>query len=262
LTRVHSSDKVGLMARTHGDIDWERIHGLSNYVETGDCWRECGSYCCKTNHAEFSFRFIRAGQVLLPLCPAEYDYLKAQGRLPDDSPQAVSRLAVELEPDRSAAVYMVRCDRGGLCDHPDFRPLICKIYPYYPYPSPEGDVEELVLGSVFDVARWAKDGHLACPALQNEEEAVRGKAKQNYARLFEHPHLIFYFRMGWGVMQLMLEHLRAEHSDILELPLTDYFKKWEVLYMTGKLTPAPEVVQLGRKEYEKVSRVWGDFDLE
>lgn len=250
------------MTRTHGDIDWERIHGLSNYVETGDCWRECGSYCCKTNHAEFSFRFIRAGQVLLPLCPAEYDYLKSLGRLPDDSPQAVSRLAVELKPDRSVAVYMVRCDRGGLCDHPDFRPLICKIYPYYPYPSPEGDVEELVLGSVFDVARWARDGHLACPALQNEDEAVREKAKQTYARLFEHPHLIFYFRMGWGVMQLMLEHLRTEHSDILDLPLTDYFKKWEVLYMTGKLTPAAEVAQLGRREYVEVSRVWGDFDLE
>lgn len=250
------------MTRTHGDINWERIHGLSNYVETGDCWRECGSYCCKTNHPEFSFRFIRPGQVLLPLCPAEYNYLKDRALLPDDSPQAVSRLAVELEPGHSAAVYMVRCDRGGLCDHPDFRPLICKIYPYYPLPTPEGEIENLVLGSVFDVARWARDGHLACPALQKEDEAVREKAKQNYARLFEHPHLIFYFRVGWGVMQLMLERLRSEHSGILELPLEEYFKKWEVLYMTGKLTPAAEVAGLCRREYDKVSQVWGDFALE
>jgi hypothetical protein len=262
LTWDSSSDKVSFMTRIASKIDWDRIHGLSTYVETGDCWRECGSYCCKTNHAEFSFRFIRPGQVLLPLCPAEYNYLKEKGLLPDESPQAVSRLAVEFEPGRSAAVYMVRCDRGGLCDHPEFRPLICKIYPYYPYPTPEGEIEDLVLGSVFDVARWARDGHMACPALRNEDNAVREKAKQNYARLFEHPHLIFYFRVGWGVMQLMLERLRSEHGEILDLQLSEYFKKWEVLYMTGKLTPASEVAALCRREYESVRSVWGEFNLE
>lgn len=250
------------MTRTFGDIDWRHIHGLATYVETGDCWRQCGSYCCKTNHDEFTFRFIRPGQVLLPLCPAEYKHLKGQGWLPDDAPQAVSRLAVELEPGRSAAVYMVRCDRGGLCDHPDYRPLICKIYPYYPLPTPEGDIEDLVLGSVFDVARWARDGHLACPALRNENEAVREKAAENFRRLFQHPHLIFYFRLGWGVMQIMLVHLQGEHAGILELPLSDYFRKWEVLYMTGKLTPQAEVAQLCRREYESVRKIWGDFDLE
>jgi hypothetical protein len=250
------------MTNDLGGIDWQAIHGRESYVAAGECWRECGSYCCTTSHPDFSFRFIRPGQVQLPLCPAEYQHLRARGALPDERPSAASRLAVELEPGREAAVYMVRCDRGGRCDHPALRPLICKIYPYYPLPRPEGGLERLVPGSVFDAARQALDGHQACPVMARDDPGVRQEAARALEALARHPHLIFYLRAGWGIMELMQAKLAAEHSPLLELPPAEFFRRWETLYMTGRLTPGHEVAELCRREYAAVAAAWGDFPLE
>jgi hypothetical protein len=250
------------MTKAYNDIDWQNIHAVTSFVETKDCWQQCDSYCCTTNHPDFSFRFIRPGQVQLPMCPQEYQYLKNAGKLQDDQPGAINQHSIEFAPKKQASVYMMRCGLGGLCRFPDFRPLICKIYPYLPIPTPSGDIEDLALGSVFDMARHAKDGYMPCPARRQDNHDMRAKAREAYKVLFDHPHLIFYFRVAGGILALMEHNLRQKFSEVLELPLQKYFKKWEVLYMTGQLTPGPEVAEVCRREYQAVAAVWGDFDTD
>ena len=60
----------------------------------------------------------------------------------------------------------------------------------------------------------------------------------------------------------MEQNLRQKFPEVLKLPIQRYFKKWEVLYMTGQLTPGSEVAELCQSEYQAVAAVWGDFDTE
>ena len=243
-------------------IDWEKIHARESFIDLAGCWQRCDSYCCKTNHPDFNFRFIRPGQVQLPLCPEEYRYLASIDCLPDPDPAALSRHGVEFAPGQRAQVYMVRCDRGGDCRHPAQRPLICKIYPYLPVPDPSGRILALAPASVFDAARQTLDDYKACPALRQETPAMRQQALDNFPVLFTHPHLIFYFRLAHELMNLMQSQLHTHHADILKLEPRQFFRKWEVLYMTGALLPGERVRKLAATHYQAVAAHWGDFRVD
>lgn len=252
----------GNLMQAYEPIQWDKIHAIQSFAPLEDCWKRCDSYCCKTNHKDFQFRFIRCGQVQLPMCPDEHRYLERIGKLQSEGPSNITTHSIEFLPGKVASVYMMRCETGGICKYAAYRPLICKIYPYLPVPSPDGsEIEELALSSVFDVAHNVRDGHIACPARRDGIPDIEHAALQASRSLFEHPHLIFYFRIANGLMQIMARQLRTEHAGILDLPVTEYFQKWEVLYMTGKLLPQPEIRDLCAREYRKVSEHWGDFNV-
>lgn len=250
------------MSPAYQPIDWDNIHGLESYVGLKDCWRECDSYCCKTNHPDFSFRFIQSDRVQLPMSPSEYRFLRDRDKLQDTDRGSITTHSIEFSPEKKATVYMMRCTLGGRCRYPEFRPLICKVYPYFPVPRPEGGIEKLALGSVFDVARSLKDEVKGCPVLARDLPEIREKALARFAILFEHPHLIFYFRIGQTLMDIMKETLLKEHPEIIELPVSEFFRQWEVLYMTKQLFAPDKVAARFAQEYEAVRDIWGDFDTD
>lgn len=246
------------------DIPWADIHAIPSFVDAPMCWDtyQCGSYCCKSNHEDFNFRFIRKGMVQLPMCPDEYRYLKCEDKFQDYDKGAISTHSIEFAPGRTATCYMMRCKCGGNCLHPDYRPLICKVYPYFPVPSPEGVIEQFEISSVFDVAMQAQRGEVGCPLRRADPPGLASHARKTMQAIFVHPHLIFYFRAGAAMVDLMRESLRNDHADILTLHPKQYFRAWETLYLMGDLCPPERVKQRLAAIYDEVAAVWGEFSTE
>ncbi|MFK7959747.1 MAG: hypothetical protein AB8G96_04410 [Phycisphaerales bacterium] len=242
------------------EIDWPRLYGHAlTYVE--QCWEkyECGSYCCCTNHEDFTFRFIQSGQAWLPLLPMEKTYLESIDKLQDDGPGHMRRYAIEFSPGREAAIYMMRCRNAGNCRHCEHRPLICRIYPYFPVPSPGGDIERLMPSSIFDVAMHLKEQAIGCPILAEPRPDLEQQVLERYGVLFEHPHIIFGFRAAATMMDVMVEHLRRDHGEILRAETGEFWSQWEMLFLTGALFPKDVLAARIRADYEAVAAVWGDF---
>lgn len=244
-------------------IDWAEIYA-TNFVDVPRCWDryQCGSYCCRTSHDDFAFRFIRRNMVWLPLMPEEYRYLSSVGKLQDYDKGAIVRYATEFLPGKVAAVYMMRCKQGGMCLHCEFRPLICRVYPYFPVPTPDGCLETMDFSSIYDVARAMKDGHVACPIRAADDPVVRGCAEKAAKALFGHPHIVFYLRAAKAMMDVMRTEMAEKHSRILSLPVREFWAEWEMLFMTQRLFPREILMERFAAEYGAVSARFGEFETD
>ena len=244
--------------------DWLSIHNVADEIFHSDCWKNCNSYCCKTNHVAQDFSLMKCGSAGMVFPQKEYEFLEKMGVLQDGFASSARKWEFVIDIERNLKVKFVtsHCDLGGICTLPKWRPLICKFYPLYPVISPKTmEVESYTIGSMLD-QYWEKLGiEHPCWLLNTHGDAIDTKLRKSIPGVMAHPYLIFYF----GAANIFVNHIvhqtfYAEVNKNIDDP-RKFFKDWEVLYLTGKLQDLPALKLELVKLHDEIEEKFGSFSL-
>ncbi|OGH62746.1 MAG: hypothetical protein A3G34_14370 [Candidatus Lindowbacteria bacterium RIFCSPLOWO2_12_FULL_62_27] len=215
-------------------VDWEAVHRLS-FVDEPGCWTSgCQSYCCTHKSDLLAFSILTGGAGMI-FFEAEYDYLRASGRLQKGFESHAKRMSYELAPGLHLRFVLSKCELNGICTIRESRPLCCKLYPFLPRVDPATSaLTGFVSGTVFD-AFWPVLGvpH-PCTLAREKADAVQARMKPSLTRLLGHPYFLFHFRAVEILLDRIsegLDALKRAHAGIDARALS---RKWELLYLTGK----------------------------
>ena len=185
--------------------DWERLHALPLPGADG-CWKACGGYCCG------NFNGTGAGSsVVVPFFPGEYE---AYARAPIIEGTKVSHKRFPMPDGRALQVDFLHCQCNGLCDPHASRPLVCKIYPYFPRCDEDGNLTGVDACSLADIYFEGVCGQRKC-AIHDPETALGDERLQAvFLALAQEPCNLLYLRLA----ALIREHLRAALADFPRNP--------------------------------------------
>jgi hypothetical protein len=243
------------------DADWEHIHRFE--LKFGECWTHCGGYCCKTNHEAQNFSLMKCDSAGMVFMPQEYEFLKRHNRLQTGFEETHRRHTFVFDEARGLKIGYdtAVCALGGICSLPEYRPMICKFYPYYPVVEPEsGEVDRLITGSIVD-QYWGDLGiEHPCWLHREQGDAVAAAVRATGPAL-QHPYFIFHL----GAAALFVEHVsarcRKDQAALLRGDPRQFFRNWEVLYLTGSLVDRDVLARDIRAFYDRVERRFGAFEL-
>ncbi|WP_033069321.1 hypothetical protein [Thalassospira australica] len=243
------------------DTDWEQLHAFK--LEFGDCWKNCGSYCCKTNHPQQDFSLMKQESAGMVFMSAEYDFLARHLRLQDGFEETHRRHRFVFNEERNLAIEFdtAVCDLGGICSMFEYRPLICKFYPYYPVMSPvTREIDQFITGSLID--QYWEDLNIQHPCWLHRVKGDQVKqAVRAAASAMDHPYFVFCM----GAAAIFVEHVtqrcRADHAELLQGDPRQFFRQWEVLYLTMKMIDKKVLAADINDFYELVERAYGAFEL-
>lgn len=246
--------------------EFEALYREAAKIGIADCWTHCGSYCCKTNHPDQKFSLMKCDSAGLVYPWAEYQFLEAQGRLQVGAVETKRQHEFVFDQSRDLRLKFVTttCDLGGRCSNPEYRPLICKFYPFYPAPGDVvGDVKlsGFVTGSIID-QHWQDLGQPhPCWIVREHGSDVKTQARDAIDVIQAHPYFTLYF----GAAAIFVRHVAdACRARSLPAPSTDlrtFFRDWEVRYLTGNLVDVPRLRQQFTGLYDALVAKWGPFDL-
>ncbi|WP_243439156.1 hypothetical protein [Fundidesulfovibrio soli] len=184
--------------------DWERLDALPLPGVNG-CWQTCGGYCCG------NFDGTGAGSaVTIPFFPGEFE---AYARSPIRQGTKVTHRRFPLPDGRSLKIDFLHCQCNGLCEPHGSRPLVCKLYPYFPQCDAEGNLTGIDVCSLADVYFEEVCGQRKCTVFDPEaagDERIRAVLQA----LVEEPCNILYVRLA----TLIREHLRTALKDFPREP--------------------------------------------
>lgn len=243
---------------------WTALHEKADGIFVADCWKHCGSYCCKTNHAVQDFSLMKCGSAGMVFPLREYEFLKRNGLLQDGFENTARHWEYKIDAERDLTIRFVtaHCDLGGLCSNAKWRPLICKFYPLYPRVAAEGGaVESYTFGSIID-QYWDELGiEHPCWLYRNHGDEIDKTIRQTLADVLSHPYLIFYL----GAASIFVEHVaRLREGRELALDFSDprqFFRVWEVSYLTGQLIDQDVLRAELVSHYDAIAAHHGPFDL-
>lgn len=111
-------------------------------------WEKCASHCCTIGRLLQPFD-PATHLVDLPIPAAEYEYLRGLGAPGEQWPQEPRRVELQLS-GYSLTLYMQPCLLGGACNG-DWRPAICRIYPYLPLVDDRFRIAALMKATALDL---------------------------------------------------------------------------------------------------------------
>jgi hypothetical protein len=201
-----------------------------------------------------------AGMVFMP---REYEFLKRHHRLQDGFEATHRHHEFVFDSERGLKIGFdtAVCSLGGICSLPEYRPLICKFYPYYPVVTPEsGDIDRLITGSIIDQF-WSDLGiEHPCWLHRTQGDAV-AKAVKATAPALRHP----YFEFHLGAAALFVDHVssrcRKEQAAALRGDPRQFFTNWEVFYLLGTFVDRDVLAADIRAFHARVEQRFGAFEL-
>ena len=165
---------------------------------------------------------------------SEWEYCKKIGKLQVGFEDLAKEISFEISPGRVIKLVTTYCCLEGLCTYPEFRPLICRFYPFFPRVSvEERKVTGYVYGSVLD-QYWDSLGVEHPCYLRRSHEELCMEAINRLEPLLQNPALLFYFKAIEIVAGRVLDDLKAGFPEIFSLPPKEFFQRWEIIYLTGR----------------------------
>ena len=242
------------------DAAWEDIHRFE--LKFGACWTNCAGYCCKTNHETQKFSLMKCDAAGMVFMPQEYEFLKRHDRLQTGFETTHRHHEFLFDPARGLKVGYdtAVCNLGGICSLPEYRPLICKFYPYYPVVAPEsGEVDRFITGSIID-QYWADLGiEHPCWLHRTQGEAVAAAVRSTGPAL-HHPYFMFHMGAAAVFVDHVTARMRQDQADLLKGDARQFFRNWEVLYLTGRLVDREVLAQDLRAFHARVEARFGAFE--
>ncbi len=241
------------------DREWEDIHSVE--LSFGACWENCDSYCCKTNHELQNLRLMKKESAGMVFMEGEYAFLERTNRLQEGFAETARHHAFRFDGDKTLHFVTAVCDLGGMCSNPDWRPLICKFYPYLPHVDPATrEIDGFIAGSALD-QYWADLGYEhPCWLLREKGDLVQS-ALRTAQPFLQHPYFIFYLGAASLFMDRVQRTLRREHPELLEGDPRVFFAKWELLYLSGALVDRAEFTRELATFHRSVTDRIGEFVL-
>jgi hypothetical protein len=263
---VSSNNAPAAIRGLPSDQDFEALHHAAGGIGVADCWTNCASYCCKTNHPDQQFSLMKCGSAGLVYPLAEYQFLERHGRLQAGARETTLHHTFVFNEERDLRLRFVTtiCDLGGQCSEPAYRPLICKFYPFYPAPDltePAAPLTEFVTGSVIDQHWNELNAPHPCWIVREKHDVVTRQTEPAVALIAQHPYLSFYL----GAAAIFVRHV-AEGARRAGLPAPDadprkFFAQWEVMYLSGRLIDKPALRSDLTVYHAALERRLGPFEL-
>ncbi len=220
-------------------------------------WEKCDSHCCTIG------RLLQPHDpdthlVALPIPEVEFDYLRSLGAPGDQWPETPRKMEVALE-GYTLRFYMQPCLLGGACNS-DWRPSICRIYPYFPLLDDDFKISALMKATALDLVWDSHDGEDPC-LMRAPEESKRhvelmvdliDKLKQDRAN----HELLLWLNLAFRYV----EAFKAFYEDSLprdrELSLDELVENLYYCNKTQLFLADPEVQAKMNGEVERYRR-WG-----
>jgi len=255
-----STDVNGIISYP-SDEEWERLHSFD--LKFGDCWKNCDSYCCKTNHPQQEFSLMKKDSAGMVFMPQEYLFLSRHNRLQDgfNKTHRSHKFVFNETRDLFISFDTAICDLGGICSLASYRPMICKMYPYYPVISPESrSIESFITGSLIDQF-WDDLGiEHPCWLHRTKSDLVKTAVKGT-ADTMQHPYYVFYM----GAAAIFVDHVtkrcNEEHAELLQEDPRMFFKNWEILYLTQQLIDKNILANDINEFHSRVEKQYGLFSI-
>lgn len=191
----------------------------------------------------------------------EFEYLKELNRLQPGMESSYRAISVDLDNGQSAEVYMATCKEAGQCFYPETKPLICKIYPFIPIPDDVGNVVDFEVGSVFDIMFRHGGVPSPCTVLESDNQLVKETVVDQLKDIFSLPYFIFYFQAFHKIAGLFREGLSTLYPPPVEMSSVEFFKAFEMAYMTGKLIDKGQLKTTLKEIYVRLEKKYGTFSV-
>ncbi len=236
-------------------LDYEKLYN-SEFIAFKDCYKTCDSYCCG-NFLGKSFKILNQNRVILPLLKEEYLYYKSKGGIKNIRQE--KHQTYTLKNGKKLEVYFLYCECGGLCAPHSMRPLICRIYPYLPRVSHQGELLGFYPASLMDLFFSNRGAH-SCTLVREHDTTLRAQLAQNLKPLLRIPLYIFIFRALEMLCQTLQEYLGNVCLDVLnEKETKEFLKKLEWCLLSNKAWNNETFKDSISKEYEAIAAKFGDF---
>lgn len=210
-------------------IYWEKIFNSEFIFETG-CYKTCNSFCCRWESKDMPFRIIPKGGTLFYL-PKEYAYISEYGKV------------TELEPfkmkakffDKEITLYYKHCNDDANCNIKFSRSLYCKLYPFLPVFDIDGNLKDIKYISVYDVTAEIIKQKTPCYVKDLKEKYLKHwQENPETISLLTEPYTLFYLMVG-NILHDNYVKTLTNNLELISLTGNMFWKKWEKLYLAGKL---------------------------
>lgn len=210
-------------------IYWEKIFNSEFIFET-ECYKTCNSFCCRWDSEDIPLKIIPKGGTLFYL-PKEYAYISQYGKV------------TELEPfkmkakffDKEITLYYKHCNDDANCNIKFSRSLYCKLYPFLPVFDINGTLTDLKYISVYDVTADIIKQKTPCYVKDLKEKYLKHwQENPETISLLTEPYTLFYLMVG-NILHDNYVKTLTNNLELISLTGNMFWKKWEKLYLAGKL---------------------------
>ncbi len=256
----HQNTLLGtLEIRRHALIDWHSLY-TDDFMYQSRCWEGgCESYCCTGwSQVTRSFSFMeQGGGPLLPLFAGEYEFLKHSGLLQDTFEETHRCKTISLKNGAAFSIDMVTCKLGGVCSDHGWRPSICRLYPFAPAVTLEGEITGLEKMNLYDHFWEDLEATGPCTIVSMSPEASGG-FQRLCKGLMQDPRNIFLFMARSLFVQSVVDSTREQQQLMTDATPGEFFSHWEKLYLLGKLFDKDQVNADLTALYEEFALRYGD----
>lgn len=186
------------------------------FPSVDQCWTQCGGYCCGNFHG-----IGGQNEVVIPLFPGE-DALHAstplRGRV------RYSSRSFTLPDGHKTSVTFLHCSCGGACQPHSHRPLICRLYPYFPVCDVQGLLTGIDACSLADIFYQEITGQQKCPVFAADILDSNPDFAQSLRVILQNPQNILFIM----AINLVCQHLHMALRPCVGTP-AKHLKKQETV---------------------------------
>lgn len=238
-------------------IDWALIY-QQRWVDVPDCWQTCGSYCCQ-NFAGRHLNLLEKDAVSLPLTASEWHYYHAQGGIRNITHPPKKRDFI-LANGRCLSLYFLSCTCQGLCDPHSLRPLICRLYPYFPIVKADGTIEGFDYVALMDIFYQNPQQAHPCTLVRQQAEQVQAQLRRDLPLLLSDPLMVFLCQLAKAFIDRFRAVLPMRLDTLDEPAKNQFYRQYEWYLLSGKPWRTAEFQAAAVHCYAQVKQAFGyDF---
>lgn len=239
---------------------WEELHFIldkENVLFPEKCWEQCNSHCCNLNHEMYNFTHLEKKGIGMLFSAVEYEFLKKSSKLQADFSDKAKQHFLKFSLGKKLSYVVSFCSLSGICTLSNYRPLICKMYPYLPIININKKcIEELIFCNPFDLF-W-QNLKISHPCWIHNNSIVKNLLSNSLPVILKHPYFIFYINAAAIFLKKIKINLNNEIS--FKEP-KKFFNEFEKLYLNCKVINLKEYKQELTSLYTALARVYGDFKI-
>lgn len=234
---------------------WKKIYSTS-FFDAPQCWTTCDGYCCKNFFGNY-FTIFNKDSVVLPMFEDEYLYYESIGGI-KNIPKATKH-TFELNSKEKFSVYFTKCNAKGMCDPHCARPLICRIYPYFPIVNVKGEIIDFEYAAFMDLFYENKLNH-PCTLVREQSAQIKQQIQNSFQEsLKENPKLIFTFKLLELLALFVKNHFPIHLDKLSEEEKKTFFKNYEITMLKGTIWKKEEFKNKVLQTYIQIKNHYGNF---
>jgi len=234
--------------------DWSKIY-RTEFISVSECWKTCGGYCCNNFFGDY-LKILDKNSVSLPMTEDEFCYYESIGGISNITSTPKNREFI-LKNGKKFKIYFLSCSCKGLCKPHSARPLICRIYPYFPIVNAQGQILDYDYCAIMDIFYTSPKIH-RCSLINNSDLNEKIKAQLNFLlpEMLKDPFQIFVFMMIKLFIDSFREAMGEKIDKIDHCQIGSFIGKFEKILLLGKPWKTNYFQTKIIETYEEIKNVW------